>query len=94
MEFDVNYPNDQGDQNFIFFCVPCGKAQRLGAVNHNYTPMPKGLRIDYHCFTCGNHEVKMLEFGKVFPPQNAKDFRERIAGKVVSFGKTQKRVTS
>lgn len=84
------------DQKFIFICIKCTKEKRVGAVNHEYmiikdaqTNQDTGIKLTYHCFTCGERETKTVIIGRDTRPTDKWDFIKKIKGKTIKFGKVR-----
>lgn len=86
------------DSKFVFLCINCANKKQMGAVNHDYqilkdtdTKKEIGIRIKYHCFTCGTEEQKDLILGDPSQktPKDKWDFLKKTRGKVVTWGKKE-----
>lgn len=65
------------DNKFLMVCLKCVKSGK-GMVNHEYKPMSWGLRITYHCFECGETEVKDLVWGLDVTPTTKGEMKNKL----------------
>ena len=75
------------DENFITICLNCIQAGTNGAVNYNHVIVSQGILIQYHCFSCGMNENKILNYKDDAPPKTRESFIEQTGGKIVKLKK-------